>query len=59
MVHSVRALLAHSVARADSIPCRMAFVVTAARRGHYGVGCVRIASRNTVFARPSDGMEER
>ena len=58
MVHSVRALLAHCAARADSIPSRMAFVFTAAPPGHHGVGCVRIVSRNTVFARPSARMEE-
>ena len=58
MVHSVRALLAHRAARADSIPYRLAFVFTAAPRGHHGVGGVRIASRSTVSARPSTGMEE-
>jgi len=58
MVHSVRALLAHRAARADSIPYCLAFVFTAASRAHYGVGCVRIASCNPISARPSTGMEE-
>ena len=58
MVHSVRALLAHRVARADFIPYRLAFVFTAASRGHHGVGCVRLASCNPISARPSTGMEE-
>jgi len=58
MVHSVRALLAHRAARSDSIPCRLAFVFTAAPRGYHGVGFVRTASRSTVSARPSAGNEK-
>ena len=33
-------------------PDRLAFVFTAAPRGHHGVGGVRIASRSTCFCPP-------